>query len=82
MSMVPVAARSAYAGLLIRAMTLLAPILLASMADRILASSALVTATKTSVRSIFSSSNRFSSVASPCSTMALSSRSEIRRARS
>ena len=63
------------------AITLRAPRRLASIAERMLASSELVSAANTSVLSMFSSMSSSSSAASPCSTMAFSSSSEMRRAR-
>src|SRR3989442_916950 len=63
------------------AITLCAPRRLASMAERMLASSELVSAANTSALSMFSSISSSSSAASPCSTMALSRSSAIRRAR-
>ena len=59
-------------GRLISAITLRAPSRLASMAERMLASSALVSAANTSALSMFSSISSSSSAASPCSTMVLS----------
>ena len=58
------------------AMTLWAPRRLASIAERMLASSELVSAANTSALSMFSSMSSSSSAASPCSTMAFSSSSE------
>ena len=52
--------------MLISAITLCPPRRLASIADRMFASSALVTATNTSALSMFSSSSSSSSAASPC----------------
>ena len=63
------------------AMAFLAPSRLASMAERMLASSELVSAANTSQLSMFSSISSSSSAASPFSTMVLSRSSEIRRAR-
>ena len=60
------------------AITLCAPRRLASMADRMLASSELVSAANTSALSMFSSISSSSSAASPFSTMVFSSSSETR----
>ena len=53
------------------AITLWAPSRLASMAERMLASSELVSAANTSALSMFSSISSSSSAASPCSTIVL-----------
>jgi hypothetical protein len=63
------------------AMTLRAPRRLASIEERILASSEFVSAANTSVPSMFSSMRSSSSAASPFSTMVFSRSSEMRRAR-
>ena len=71
MSIVPDSTSSAYAILLISAITFLAPSRFASIAERMFASSAFVTATNTSALSTFSSSSSSSSAESPCNTTAL-----------
>ncbi len=63
------------------AITLWAPRRFASMADRMFASSELVSAANTSALSMFSSSSSSSSAASPCSTVVRFKSSDTRRAR-
>ena len=77
MSIVPASAKSDNESLLATAMTFFAPILFATIAESMFASSELVVATKTSLFSMFSSLRSESSAESPFNTIADSSFSAI-----